>query len=62
MKDEPNLTKLEYFTAAALTGFCAQYQRGVHSFDELAQWSVKTAWQTMKQLGLTNEDGREILE
>lgn len=31
MKNEPDLTKLEYFTAAALTGFCAQYQRGLES-------------------------------
>lgn len=62
MENQPDLSKLEYFTAAALTGFCSQYVRGQphNSPKDLAELSVKTAWQVMKQLGLTNKDTKDF--
>ena len=60
MKSKPDRTKLQYIAAAARTGFCVQYQRRHHSIEDLAEWSVKTARQAVKQLGLTNEDLKEL--
>jgi len=54
--DSIGLTKLEYFTAAALTGICADPERGCWPCKEIAKEAINQAKAALKLL--EEETGR----
>lgn len=44
------LTKIEYFTAAALTGFCANSAIGNDDEDKIAKYAVSQAMATINEI------------